>query len=162
MEYSSCMLKASAGQEPPNERPSHVQKIGQVRTLITEVPDISPALHMLRNCHGSANLWRARHDDTAYRPRRVAFLHQFPDRSGSGRDTGRRLGQPHIHMRLSGARFIDEPRRSSKTTLRRLVRGRGTRTSERASSKHIFVSDRPSFISYPNSSTCAIAVKPML
>jgi len=82
-----------------------------------------------------------------------------PRRSCSGRDTGRRLGQCYIHMRTPS---IDWSRRSSRTSLRPLVRGRGTRTSQRASSKHVLMSSGPSLVSYPNSSTCAVAMKPML
>lgn len=83
-------------------------------------------------------------------------------RGGSGRDTGRQFGQSYIHMRPSGTRLIDKSKRPSNTMLRTLVQGRGVRTSERASSKHVLMSSRLTLVSYPNSSTCAIAMQPML
>lgn len=60
-----------------------------------------------------------------------------------------------------GKRSIDDCTRSSKSSPGPLVQGRGLWTVGTRSLKLVFISNRPSPLSYHTSSPCAIALKPM-
>ena len=98
--------------------------------------------------HLAAPIWNRSVKFWAATSRRAVSDRTFA-RSGSGSDTGRRLGQSYIHMHPGRTCFIDKSRTPSNSTVRLLIRGRGIRIAQGPSSKHVLMSRPPSLATIP-------------